>query len=155
MANGKLKTASSQRTIFDFLREQEPAGRRPGKLAVQAHLRNAIKQALKKCPLSRWQIAGEMSDLLDQEITKYQLDHWTCESKEQHRFPAEYLPAFCQAVGSTEPLRLLAEAVGVFVVPGQEALRAEIQRLDEAEKELKSERRRRLAFLQEMERVDR
>jgi hypothetical protein len=39
-------------------------------------------------PLSRYQVAAKMSELLDVDITKTMLDSWTAESKEQHRFPA-------------------------------------------------------------------
>jgi hypothetical protein len=123
----------------------------PGGLNIQHHFQGIITQCIKKCPLSRWQIAGKMSELLNQEITKYMLDTWTAESKEYHRFPAEYLPAFCAAVGSFEPLRLLAEKANVFVVPGPEALRAEIRRLEEEIKRLQKEKQKRQVFLREVE----
>ena len=79
------------------------------------------------------------------------LDSWTAESKEQHRFPAVFLPAFCEAVGSTELLRMLGQAVGAFVLPGPEALRAEIQRIEEEINRKQADKRRRLVFLKEME----
>ena len=62
---------------------------------MREKLRLAIKHALKQCPLSRVQVAGEMSHLIgDVEVTRFMLDTWTAESKEGHRFPAEYLPGF-------------------------------------------------------------
>jgi hypothetical protein len=92
-----------------------------------------------------------MSELLNQEISKYMLDTWTAESKEYHRFPAEYLPAFCATVGSVEPLQVLAEKAGVFVLQGPEALRSEIRRLEEEIKRLQKEKQKRQVFLQEAE----
>ena len=53
--------------------------------------------------------------------------------------------------GSREPLSLLAEKAGLFALPGPEALRAEIQKLDEEAKKLSAEKRKRVLFLQEME----
>ena len=54
-------------------------------------------------------------------ITKRQLDSWTANSKEQHRFPLEYLAAFCWATGSDAPLRVLASALGYDLVAAREA----------------------------------
>jgi hypothetical protein len=122
-----------------------------GELNVGERLRLSLVAAVKACPHSRWEIAGQMSHLLGQDISKYMIDAWTAGSKEQHRLPAEYIPAFCRATGSLEPLRLLAEAAGLFALPGPDALRSEIQRLSEDERRLKAERRKRELFLKEME----
>jgi len=141
-----------QYSLFDLITTfHKSPGPGPGGLNIQYEFQGIITQCIKRCPLSRWQIAGRMSELLNQEITKYMLDSWTAESKEYHRFPAEYLPAFCEAVGSFEPLRILAEKANVFVVPGPEALRAEIRRLEEEIKRLQKERQKRQRFLQEVE----
>jgi hypothetical protein len=55
-------------------------------------------------------------------------------------------------VHDNEPLMVMGRAAGVFVLPGPEALRAEIQRLDEEINRVKSRKRQRLLFLKEMER---
>ncbi len=147
-------TDPRQMTLFEVLqRLQEGAGSpaRPGGMRVADTLRATMIEAIKRCPLSRWEIAGRMSALLDHEVSKYMLDAWVAESKEAHRFPAEYLPAFCEAAGSREPLRVLAEAAGMFALPGPEALRAEIQRLDEEAKKTLAEKHKRQLFLREME----
>ena len=150
----KLLDIPGQRTLFDLLEAQAIQSPAPveGSLNLRERLRGALNQALKSCPKSRWQVAGEMSHLLGTEITKWMIDAWTAESKEGHRFPAEYLPAFCRATGDAGPLRLLAEAAGLFALPGPEALRAEIQRLEEEARKLQAEKRKRLTFLEEMER---
>jgi len=148
----------AQRSLFEMLAGvtggSDPAPITPGRMNVRDHLRDSIIEAIKKSRLSRWEIAGEMSHLLDQEVSKYQLDSWTAESKDGYRFPAEYLPAFCEAVGCTAPLKLLGQALGVFVMPGEEALRAEIQKYDENIKALQAEKRKRLVFLGELEGAD-
>ena len=140
-----------QYNIFDVLATLQDAAKQPpakdGAYNVSTELRQTISDSIRASRLSRWEIAGRMSALLDAEVTKYQLDSWTAESKESWRFPAEYLPAFCEAVGSHEPLRLLAEKCDVFVLPGAEALRAEIQKIDEEVKALHVAKRKRLALL--------
>ncbi len=145
-----------QRSLFDYLKDaaQAPAvvpKSVTGTMDVQSRLRESLNLAIKGCNLSRWEIAGQLSDLLDREVSKAMLDAWTAESKEGHRFPAEFLPAFCMVTGSREPLSLLAEKAGLFALPGPEALRAEIQKLDEEAKKLSAEKRKRVLFLQEME----
>lgn len=142
-----------QYSLFELITTlQHSPGPGPGGLNIQYQLQGIITQCIKRCPLSRWQIAGKMSELLNQEISKYMLDTWTAESKEYHRFPAEYLPAFCAVTGSFEPLRLLAEKANVFVVPGPEALRGEIERYRQEIKRLQKEMRKREVFLREVER---
>ena len=150
MSKSKKKT-DRQYSLFDLISKlQNPATLSPGSPNIQYNLQGIVSECIKRCSLSRWEIAGRMSALINQEITKYMLDTWTAESKEYHRFPAEYLPAFCQAVGSYEPLRFLAEKAGVFVLPGPEALRAEIKKIEEEIRELQKQRQKRMAFLGEM-----
>ena len=78
-----------------------------------------------------------MSELLGIEITKSMIDAWTAESREGiNRFPACYLPAFCRAVNSIEPLRVLADLVGSVVVQGEEALLIELSKIEEQKQRL-------------------
>lgn len=149
------KLDTRQLSLMDYLRALQPVdGERPareGSLDIRDALRESLTDAIRSCHLSRWEIAGRMSHLVGVEISKYMIDAWTADSKEGHRFPAEYLPAFCRAVGSTAPLTVIAEAAGVFALPGPEALRAEIQKFDEAERKARSEKRKLMLFLQEIE----
>ena len=147
------KGTDNQYSLFEIIsRLEQPSDPTPGAFNIQYQMQGIITQCVKRCPLSRWQIAAQMSELLNQEISKYMLDAWTAESKEYHRFPAEYLPAFCATVGSIEPLQILAEKAGVFVLQGPEALRSEIRRLEEEIKRLQKERQKRQLFLKELER---
>lgn len=174
MANKRKKIDTPQRSLFEVLVEQVSAIRvmapqtgdrmnfansreinsvpsGEGAANVGGGLRLALVEAIKGCPLSRWEIAGQMSHLLGQDVSKYSLDAWTAESKDGHRMPAEYLPAFCLATGDNRPLRLLAEMAGLFALPGPDALRSEIRRLEEDAKQINAERRKRELFLKEME----
>ena len=154
MAKIKQKIDINQASLFDIIQNFQTVnnGTRPaGSFDIDHQFRVAISMALKNCPLSRWQVAARMSELTGQEITKAMLDSWTAESKEGHRFPAIYLPVFCEAVGCSEPLMILGKLVGVFVLPGPEALRAEIQRIEEDINRKQNEKRKRMLFLREME----
>jgi hypothetical protein len=144
----------NQASLFDILKnyqEESQAAHSAGSFNIDRQFRAAISEALKHCSLSRWQVAVRMSELTGGAISKTMLDSWTAESKEGHRFPAIFLPAFCEAAGCSEPLKMMGRLVGVFILPGEEALRAEIQRIEEEINRKQTEKRKRLVFLKEME----
>jgi len=156
MSRRREKLDNRQISIFDYLRELErqTAEKAPeGQFACAERLRSAMRGAIKKSPLSVHQIAGEMSHACDTSITAEQIYSWTRrpESGPARYVPAEYLPAFCHATESNAPLVVMGRLVGLFVMPGPEALRAEIQKLDERKRQTAAEIRRRRALLSEME----
>ncbi len=156
MANLRTKSdtpQARQMSLFDYVQKLEAERRKvtEGSLNVKERLRAALNAAIKQCNLSRHQIAGEMSHLIGADITRTQIDSWTAESKELNRIPAEYLPAFCRATGSIEPMRIIAEAAGAFAMPGPDAIRSEVQRLREQARKINSELRKREMFIAEME----
>jgi len=151
MPKASQKT-DGQMSIFDLLAGfQNSPGPGPGGLNIQYQLQGIMTEDMKACPLSRWEVAGKMSEFLGREITKFMLDTWTAETKQFHRPPAEVIPAFCAVVGSFRTLNLLAQTANVFLVPGPEALRAEIQRFKEEIKRLQKEKQKRQVFLREVE----
>lgn len=158
------KNKLSEHPLFDYIKKAEELSRQSnnsfnGTLDVDTELRAAIsadiKHAIVPCTgreLSRYEIAARMSELVGQEITKSQLDNWTAEAHDKHRFPAQYLPAFVIATGGQRrAFEALSRKSGLFALPGPEALRAEIQRLDEQEKRIKAEKHKRKLFLKEIE----
>ncbi len=155
MSKRKKRIDKRQMSLFDVLQscvEKKNDRAAEGELNISNTLRLALVEAIDLCPLSRHQIAGEMSHLLGCEVSKTTIDTWTAESKERHRIPAEYLPAFCRVTGDREPIRLLAEHGDMYAMPGPEALRAEIQKFDEQERKARAEKRKRLRYLEDMER---
>ena len=154
MAKKRADSDSRQLSLLDLLqqsRQIEADAVTEGTLNIEGRLRRSISAAVKNCPLSVHQIAGEMSHLLGETITGDMIYSWTSESKVKHQIWGARLPAFCRATGDRGPLQVLAAAADVFFMPGPEALRAEIQRYSEEERKARSERRKRELFLQEME----
>ena len=158
MSKSKLKI-DKQMNIFDYLQkvaEQTRPKSTEGTFRIIDQLRISLRAAIKACPLSRHQIAGEMSHLLAETITKEMIDSWTRQSDELNgrpgrHIPAEYLPAFCHVTGNNDPLIITGRMAGLFVLPGPEALRAEIQKLEEEIKIKQSKKRKRIIFLKELE----
>lgn len=154
MSKKTAKSDTSQLSLLDLIQRaqelrEEPAGQ--GSLCIEARLRRALSDAIKQSPRDIYQIAGEMSHLLGETITAEMIYSWTAESKTRHQVWSSRLPAFCRAAGTRRPLEILAEAAGLFTLPGPEALRAEIQKLREAEQKAARERKKRELFLREIE----
>jgi hypothetical protein len=55
-----------------------------------------LSDCIRKCSKSREQIADEMSHICGQEITLRMMNRYTATS-EHMRFPAAFVPAFCEA----------------------------------------------------------
>ena len=146
----KIKDQPGQMGLFDKLRQQQYSITSAGSLDIDGQFRELISESIRKCPYSRYTIAARMSERAGHEITKTMIDSWSAESKENHRFPAIFIPAFCEAV-SRDVLTLLCEKAGTFNMKGPEALRAEIREIDEQVALHKKEKTKRVAFLKEME----
>lgn len=161
MTKRNLKS-STQETLFDYLKKVEALSRQTtippvGSLDIDTELRAAISEDIKHAKdstgreLSRYEVAAKMSELTGQDITKSMLDNYTAEAHEKHRFPCQFLPAFVIATGQRRAFETLSRRAGLFALPGPEALRAEIQRLEEEIKRKKAEKHKREIFLKEIE----
>ena len=139
-------------SLFELLSQEraERAEQAPGALCVSAKLMLAVKAAIKSAPKSRETLADEMGFSTGAEISVHMINSWVSDSH-PHRLPAEFLPALCAACGSTAPLRVLADAAGLYALQAPDALRAEIQQYDEAEAQARAEKRKRKALLAAIE----
>ncbi|WP_142849228.1 hypothetical protein [Telmatospirillum sp. J64-1] len=91
----------------------------PGAMDYDQRLRDLLNKAIKACPFDREQIAAMVSTLVGREVTKPMIDSWTGATR-PNRFPAEMIPAFCEALGNTILLAGLAEASGCRLIEGRE-----------------------------------
>lgn len=124
--------------LFEVPEAPEPM---PGSLGCGVELRHLLSEILKRCHRSRYEVAARMSELLGAEVSKYQLDSWTAESRNDWRFPLEYAAAFEAATDSHGILQWLAQKRGCEVVVGEDTLLTELGRIERAEQELKKRKR--------------
>lgn len=148
----KIVSDKNQLSLLDLLRAErdERQETRPGRLNITAQINAAIRRAIKDVRKSRETIADDMSDLTGERITVEKINNWTADSH-PHEMPGRLYAAFCVATGDVELLRIQAEAAGIYTVKGPDALRAEIQKLDEEAKKINGEKKKRLLFLHELE----
>jgi len=105
-----------------------------GHLADVPHLvRAELVSAVRRCPLSRYQIAARISELMKSDVSKIMLDKYTSKSADGHRFPAELIPAFCIVTGTLELLKVFAGPTGCSFAGPEETEELEIVRLEELE----------------------
>jgi len=144
-----------QLNLFDLVRQQheERSSLEPqsGTMNVTLQLQEIVDKCIGRCPLSRELIAGRMSDLTGTSITRMMLDSWTASAKHKHRFPAEFLPAFCIAVGSDEPITFLARRAGLFTMQDRDVLRADLARQMEIRETAAKKMRQIKSFLEQID----
>jgi hypothetical protein len=134
MSNRRKRIDKNQTSIFDLIAEikaPKPMPSPSGLFRIIDDLRKSLRDAIDKSPLSRHQIAGEMSHLLDESITKAQIDSWTRDTDDNNgpnrrHVPAEYLPAFCEVTGSDIPIHIQASKIERHLLPPRKAIDAEI-----------------------------
>lgn len=134
-------TDPRQNGLFDSFEVPRPPAPTPGSLNFSLELRHTLSQALKDAPRSRYEVAARMSELTGAEISKHQLDSWTAESRDGWRFPLEYAAAFEEATDTLALTELLARKRGCKVLVGEEALRAELGKLELMEAEIKQQKK--------------
>lgn len=148
----KIVSENQQMSLFALLSQDraERAAVQVGRKSVSIRLQAAVKTAVKQAPKSRETLADEMAELAGTKITVDMINGWLAESH-PHRLPAEFLPALCSATGSTEPLRIIAEASGLFTLAGPDALRADMQKDMEQKREIERKIRHKGALIKALE----
>jgi hypothetical protein len=159
MTKKRKVSSDNQPSLFDFIRETvtHTSTPRKGSLAITEEVKLALSDDLRHASdeygreLSRAQVAATMTDLLGEEITLSTLNNWTATSH-PHEMPVTYLPAFIRATGGQRRAAdVISRHSGLFLLPGPEALRAEIQRIDEDLQKMRIEKQKRILFLKEIE----
>lgn len=148
-----MKTARENRTLALGLGLPEAGQPAPGSVNLQIEMCNLLSTMIASGIAngrirSRHDLAARMSELTGEEITKSMLDSWTAESKDRHRFPYEYAPAFEIALDNDRLQELYIRKGGRRTHVGREAafvelgeLQAEEDRIAHRKKELRKELR--------------
>ena len=141
-----------QLSLFDLLSQarEERIEQAPGSMCISAQYLAAVKQTLKQAPKSRETIADEMTFMSGRTVTVNMINNWAADSH-PHELPGEMEYYLCLVCGSDAPLRLKNDKLGLYTLPGADALRAEIQKLDEEEKRVAAEKRKHKLLLQTLE----
>ena len=108
---------------------------------IASPLRRWLSNAIKASPLSRYGIAARLSELQGREISKFQLDSWTAESKDGYRLPAEFVPALCFILNDLGGLRIQAAPLGIQVLENRDLVWLEYGKLKRMESALRMKKK--------------
>lgn len=98
-----------------------------------------VGRALKEDSRSRAEIAGAMSALLDEEVTRWMLDAYASEAREQHKISACRLFALIAVTDRFDILDALMRRIGAALLVGEEIHTARIGHLRKRIAELRAE----------------
>jgi hypothetical protein len=141
MAKAEKKLDFAQLDLFEAakelaLKQGELSNIVDDTMNIDSTIRELITKALKQTSKSRYHVAAEMSESLGLEISKFQIDSWSAESKDGHRFPLQYLPAFCKATGDKSIIRFISQKMGGLFIDGPETLYLELGKCESEGKQL-------------------
>ncbi len=158
MTKKHKKLSYDQPSLFDAIKELTNTNPANGSLSIEKEFKSALSDDLSHAcdelgrEISRAQVAARMTDYLGEEISLSTINNWTALSH-PHSMPADHLPAFVRATGGQRrAVEVLSKHSGLFMLPGPDALRAEIQHFDEMMREAKAEIQVRRFHLKEIER---
>lgn len=140
----KRKAAFDDRQMdFSFEAPARPASE--GALAgLERQVASAVGQILKEDDRSRFQVAGGVSALLDDDVSKMMLDAYASEARDTHNISFGRFLALVAETGRYDVLSALVAKIGARLVVGEEVftvelghVEAQIQRLQERRQALR------------------
>jgi hypothetical protein len=144
----KTSPATNQMRLFDLITDQiEGPTAAFNIFATASEFRAAMTEDIKRAldergrPMTRYDVAAKMSNMLNKEITKSMIDNWTAPSHSSHNIDLDELVAFAMVTGGHRAVNARFRPAGLFALPSTDALRAQYQRLDEEEKGIKRDKR--------------
>jgi hypothetical protein len=97
----KLSVVSDNpKTQMDLFPSKTPTAEfAAGSFRRREALQEALHRALSRCPLSREEIAAELTRLVGEEVSVHTINNWLAESKSNRKMPLEYAEAFAAITG--------------------------------------------------------
>jgi len=121
-----------------------PAASEGALAGIERQVASAVAQILKDDTRTRYEVAGGLSALLDDDVSKLMLDAYASEAREGHNISAGRFFALIAETGRYDVLSALLGKIGARVVVGEEVLtvelghiETEIQRLQERRQTLR------------------
>lgn len=110
-----------------------------GSLEIRSRVAAVMSDVVAECKahgVDRYQIAAEMSRLLNKDFSKHMLDAYTSTSREAHFPPLDIAIAFDVATGGMSLLKIYADICGCNVSAGKDILLTELGRIEKQKTDL-------------------
>jgi SpoVK/Ycf46/Vps4 family AAA+-type ATPase len=115
---------------LDLFEVPQPAATLPGGMDYRAVVAGLIAEVLRASGVDRHEIAARCSRLTGKDITKYMLDAYTSEAREEFNPPLWLVPAIESACGTHYITNWLVATRGGRLLIGREALTADLGKLE-------------------------
>ena len=102
---------------------------------------SGIAEALKSDGRSRFEIAGKVSELLSEDVSKLMLDAYASEARENHNVPAHRALAIIAVTERVDVLDAWLRRIGVAALFGEELQTAQLGHIDRQIAELQSKKK--------------
>jgi hypothetical protein len=103
--------------LFDW---QAPAAYPPDQVraaTLHGRISRAVAQTLRDCGLPRAEVCARMEAFLGARVSQAMLDAYASQAREEHAISAVRLAALAHATGDARLLDVLAESLGLAVIP--------------------------------------
>lgn len=105
-------------------------GNAPASMDYRATIAHLLAEMIAASGLDRYEIAARASRLAGKDVSKYMLDAYTAESRDEFNLPLWLLPALEEACQSTQLTSWLCATRGGRLYVGADALAAELGRIE-------------------------
>jgi hypothetical protein len=127
-------TRRDARTSDLFGSPKPPVGT-PGSMDHRATVSHLVSELLRVAGADRFSIAADVSRLCGKDVSKWMLDGYTSEARDEFNLPLYLVPALEYACGSHALSRWLADVRGGRLLVGDEALHHDLSRLERIREE--------------------
>lgn len=118
-------------TTADLFAVPRPAAPVPASMDYRATVAHLLAQMLAESGVDRYEIAARASRLAGKDVSKYMLDAYTAESRDEFNLPLWLLPVIESACASHALTAWLASTRGARLYVGVDALAAELGRIEQ------------------------
>ncbi|MCP1375352.1 hypothetical protein [Dyella lutea] len=138
---GGIRSRTSGGHTGDLFAIPVPASPLPGSMDYRAVVAHLVASMIAESGLTRYAIAAQVSELVNKDVSKYMLDAYTAESRDEFNAPAWLLPVIETVCKSHLYSNWLAEIRGGRLLIGRDALAAELGRIERQRDELGTQAR--------------
>lgn len=139
------QSLTPEQLAFSF--DMDPEGPRQGSFAdVDQMTAAGVSRILKEDPRNRFEIAADLSELFDADISKWMLDAWSSPARDAHKIGFTRMVLLAATTGRADVLNALLRPFGFAVVAGEEILLLEYGHL-QAQQRARKDRLRDLGRL--------
>lgn len=126
----ELRPGRDTRTA-DLFEVPRPVPTTPCSMDYRATVAHLVSEMLRDTRRDRYDIAAAVSRLTGKDVSKYMLDAYTSEAREEHNLPAWLIAPLEAACGSHAVTHWLAEVRGGRLLVGKETLMHDLARAEQ------------------------